>query len=272
MRHCIFCPKKADSKEHIWSKWILDLLPEAKDGVFTRFDREGKAHSRPAKKPEATARIVCEHDCNNGWMSTKLEGPMKSITSDIILNNKTKIFSSDDCRHIAEWAFKTTVLANHIDLPDEEEPFFSQETRYAFARNQSIPAGVHVWLSQRNAGHLTATYRSIKRIQQPAGPIAPHLTRPPVSPYRFETYTCVLTVGYLLLQVVAARWTERPVRERLNFPTIRQAQALDNYASVLWPNNGFAVSWPPPLSVSNTLFESFWDRFNSFNLPEWMTP
>jgi hypothetical protein len=272
MRQCIFCHKKADSKEHIWSKWILDLLPEAKDGIFTRVDREGKSHPRKAKKPEVTARVVCERNCNNGWMSTKLEGPMKALTEDIILINKKKTFSPEDCRHIAEWAFKTTVLANHIDLPEGEQPFFPEETRHAFAYDQSMPAGVYVWISRRNAGHLTATYRSIKRVQQPSGPLTPHLSRPPVSPYRFETYTCVFTIGYLLLQIVAARWTERQVRERLDFPTIRQAQSFENYASVVWPNNGFLVSWPPLLPVGNTLFESFWDRFNSFNLPEWMTP
>lgn len=267
MRQCTFCPNKADSKEHIWSQWILDLLPKTRDGVFSRRLRDGTYHSRKVPRPEQTARIVCTK-CNTGWMSAKLEGPMKSLTSDIILDNKLKTFSREDCKHIAQWAFKTTILANHIDPPDE--PFFPEETRYAFARDLSIPRGVHVWLARRNAGHLKATYRSVQRLQQPSGTLTPHLIRPPESQYTFKTYTCSFSVGYLLVQVIAARWTKPEVAQQLDFPPIFQGEFFNSYSTSLWPNDGFCVEWPPMRAIDNTLFERFWDRFETFRLPPWM--
>ena len=267
-QQCIFCPKPADSKEHIWSKWILELLPKAENGIFTRVDSDGKVHSRKARKPDVSAKVVCEKDCNNGWMSTRLEGPMKAITSDIILTNKQKVFSPQDCAAIAAWAFKTTILANHMPL--RGEPFFPESERHAFARDLSIPAGVSVWIAQRNAGYLTATYRSIQRVQQPRGQLTPHLIRPPESPYMFKTYTCTFVIGFLLLQVVSARWAKREVSDRLNFPAVVQPEISEQYAATIWPNKGLSVSWPPPQAIGNAFFDKFWDRFETLNLPSWM--
>lgn len=266
MRTCVFCPRPADSREHIWSEWILRLLPEAKSAVFTRRFPDGTTKSWPAKKPVLSSALVCETACNNGWMSD-LEGTMKAATEDIILADKRKIFSPQECATIAAWAFKTTVLANHLDL--EGEPYFSTEQRYGFARDLTIPNGVQVWIAQRDAGHLTATWRSTHRIQQPETPLAPYLTTLPVSPYRFEHYTCTFVVGFLLLQVIAVRWTDSHVRQRLDYPTITQAKAFDKHAIPIWPNTRSA-HWPPPLPINNQLMEIYWDRFDKFTLPSWM--
>ena len=263
---CIFCPNPADSKEHIWSDWILKLLPEGKDGIFTRMDRDGVIHTRKALKPDVTAKVVCEKDCNNGWMSRKLEEPMKAATSDIILANKRKAFTSDECVSMAAWAFKTTVLANHIGL--ENEPFFPDWERHAFARNLSIPFGVQVWLAQRNAGYLTGTFRSIQRFQQESGPIMPHLIRPPDSPYMFKSYTCTFVIGLLAIQVLALRWAQSDLRRGFGDPA---PKIIDNgrfaeHVIPIWPNYGFSAVWPPARSVNNDEFETFWDRFETFRV------
>ncbi|MGZ7060582.1 MAG: hypothetical protein ACXVJU_14945, partial [Candidatus Angelobacter sp.] len=228
---------------------------------------EGSSHSRKVTKPDQRVRMVCT-DCNTGWMSTNLEEPMKAATSDIILVNKRKTFSPQDCGAIAAWAFKTTILANHIEL--RGGPFFPMDERSAFAHDRSIPKGVHVWIAQRNAGYLKATYRSIQRLQQPSGALTPHLVRPPDSPYAFKTYTCTFSIGYLLLQVIAARWAKREVAQRLDFPPVFQPEVFKSYATTIWPNTGFSVGWPPHGAIDNTLFERFWDRFKTFNIPPWM--
>lgn len=171
-RQCIFCAHKADSKEHIWSEWILSIVPET-DGLFVRRSADGTVKRFPARKPELTIGIVCKRKCNNGWMSAKLEAPMKAATEDIIVHNKVKTFSKNECAAMAAWAFKTTILANHMNL--HGEPFFSIEQRHTFARDLTIPPGVHVWLARRDAGAFTATYWSEQSTKQPAGPVAPHL-------------------------------------------------------------------------------------------------
>jgi hypothetical protein len=111
-----------------------------------------------------------------------------------------------------------------------------------------------------NAGAKT-TYLTAER---------PHLIRPPESQYTFKTYTCSFSVGYLLLQVIAARWTKPEVAQQLDFPPIFQGEFFNSYSTSLWPNDGFCVEWPPMRAINNTLFERFWDRFETFRLPPWM--
>jgi hypothetical protein len=269
-RQCIFCPNKADSQEHIWSDWILRLLPETKDGLFVRKFADGRKKYYPSRKPKLTIGVVCERNCNNGWMNAKLEGPMKSATEDIIIHDNRKILSRNQCATIAAWAFKSTILANHMN--PHGEPFFSVEQRRAFAHDLTIPRGVHIWLARRDAGAFTATYWSEQSTKQPATPITPHLKVLPFSPYRFETYVCVLSVGYLLLQVVAARWTERKVADLVGFPTIAQHEFFNDYSIPIWPDkSSVPVSWPPLHSVGNDLFNTFMKRFRTLNIPSWMT-
>jgi hypothetical protein len=264
-KECIFCPRKPDSKEHIFSDWILELLPETKWGVIRR-SSDGTFKSTSAIAPDIRAKLVCERNCNNGWMSTMLEGPMKNATADIILHPKSKTLTTAEVRAISNWAFKTTVLANHMD---GGEPFFANEQRYQFAADQTIPRGVSVWLARRNSGMLSATFRSLNRVTKMQYPIKPHLINPPSSPYDFECYECMLCVGYLLLQVVATRWTNRKVSDLLDFPPITQGEFFDDYAIPLWPNHR-SIVWPPRRSVGNDLIAEYWNRFEHLNIPDWM--
>lgn len=266
-KQCIFCHRRADSKEHIWSQWILDELPE-KPGIFTQRFPNGTTRTWPTNKPELTVGIVCERHCNNGWMNAKLEGPMSRLTKDILIRKTKKTFSASDCSSIAAWAYKTAILANHMTKAPE---FFTKEERYAFAHNQAIPAGVNIWLAQRNPVHLQARFVSLWDTQQPQMPIMPHLTTLPVHPYRFDLYTCVLSVGYLLLQVAAAKWTNRQVAQTVNFPPIFQGQFFESYSIPIWPiERDFVANWPTPLGVGNDLFEMFCERFKTLNVPRWM--
>jgi len=267
MRECIFCGNKADSKEHIWSDWILDILPEAESGKFTSLMPDGTVKSWSISKPKKTVGIVCERACNNGWMSTKLEAPMSAIASDIIVDNHRKTFSASDCKTISAWAFKTAVLLDYSR--NRKKHFFQVQQRRSFAKTLSIPSGVHVWIGKRNAGSLTATCKSIWRTQQPPGPLAPHLTTPPPALYGMETYDCVFSVGYLLLQIVATRWANRKVANSLNPPSINQGKFFDNYATQIWPSVG-TVRWPPPLSIGNDMIDRFVLRFDELKVPPWM--
>lgn len=85
-------------------------------------------------------------------------------------------------------------------------------------------------------------------------------------------YVCVVCVGYLLLQVVAARWTDRKVTKSLNFPTILQGEFFNDYSIPIWPlQSGVTVRWPPLRSVGNDLFDTFLKRFRTLSVPTWMT-
>jgi hypothetical protein len=268
-RICIFCPNKADSKEHVISDWMLKILPEAKDGKFTIKLPDGSFKTLNIGKPLQKAGVVCER-CNNNWMSTKLETPMKAATEKLILDKHSKIFSDPECDAISKWMFKALLVGNHMNRDDPE--FFDQEARYSFAKDQTIPRGVHVWYGRRDAGHLTTTMRSVRRTQQRQQPIAPHLTTLPESPHRFEIYNSTFVIGWLLLQVTATRWTNPQKAGTLYPPTITQDQVFDEYAIPIWPpQRRLRAKWPPPKAIDTPTFEFFWDRWQTgFTIPEWM--
>ncbi len=266
-RQCIFCPQKADSKEHIWSQWILDILPE-KPGQFRQRLHNGTTRTWPAKKPELTMGFVCKRNCNNGWMQAKLEGPMKAATKDILIHYSKKVFTDGECSAISAWAFKTSVIASYMTKAPE---FFSLEQRYAFAHDLSIPPGVFVWIAHRDVGHLQARFITFYDTQQAERPVMPHLRELPVSPYRFDIYTCVLSIGNLLLQITAAKWTDRKIAKTLDFPSILSSKFFESYATPIWPPPRLcAAIWPPPRSLGNDLFDTFCERFKRFTIPPWM--
>ena len=245
----------------------MKILPSSTDGVYTRQLPDGTSVKSPMSKPDVRARVVCVSD-NNGWMSRRLEVPMKRATEDILIHNKQKTFSPDDCMTIATWAFKTTLLANHMSMPGE--PFFSKEQRHDFARDLTIPKGVHIWLARRNAGHLTTLFRSRQNSMQPYTPPAPHLINMPVSRYRFDSYDCLFTVGYLMLQVFAAKWTNPQAADYQVFPLITHDLSYREYSIQIWPKSGLSVDWPPPQAIGNELLEGFWNRTHRLTLPAWM--
>lgn len=225
--------------------------------------RNGTLKTWRTKKPVLEAAIVCQRNCNNGWMNAKLEGPMKMAVEGIILHNTHKKFTREECATIAAWGFKTTVLANHIHDPGDNA-FFSVGQRRAFAQGLSMPRGVQVWIARRNAGYLTATFESrlLDSKPKPEQLSANSI----ILPYAFEIYCCVISIGYLLIQVTATKWAERKIADLLDNPSIATNQEFDGYAIPVWPNmNGF--DWPPPHAIGNDLFPKFRGRFDKINIP-----
>lgn len=231
---------------------------------------DGSLKTTRLKKPVQTAGVVCE-SCNNGWMSNRLEKPMQKATESIILNKQEKTFSPDECRAMASWAFKTTVIANHMTRG--EDHFFTEAQRRKFADDQTIPTNIHVWLARRNAGHFTTAFRAERITKRPAAPLMPHLVSLPPTPYEFQIYSCTLVAGWLCLQVAATRWTKREIAKSRNPPTIEQDKAFDDYSFPIWSPNkeSSSVRWPPVYALGDVNFATFWKRWErELNLPSWM--
>jgi hypothetical protein len=246
----------------------LEILPEAKDGIFTQRFPDGSEVVRHQPKPELTVGKVCDRNCNNGWMSAKLEGPMKSATAEIILKNTRKVFSASECKTIAAWAFKTTVLANHMYLRRDEQPLFSYKQRRSFARDLSIPPGVQVWIAQRNAGYVTARYMSTLRIMEPPPSTNSrfHNIPLPVIVFRFTTAYFPSVIFCCRSHPQGGHSGKSPIV--LIFPPLHRVSSL---IAKLFPfglrldlSNG-----PPPSAVGNNLFPIFCERFKDFTLPWW---
>lgn len=104
--YCVFCDGPGLSKEHIWSDWITQILPEQTDLstqtiIGERLDTRAKTsiieirklHQNKTKISQKVVRKVCTK-CNNGWMGSvvneaknpalkMIEGEWNAITPDM---------------------------------------------------------------------------------------------------------------------------------------------------------------------------------------------
>jgi hypothetical protein len=131
----------------------------------------------------------------------------------------------------AAWAFKTAVVVDHMRTT--HRPFFPPDTRQAFMETLTPPEGVQVWLGKfvghrARRGHFTTHY------------LSPRTAR--LNDFQF--YVVTFLAGYVIFQVVAARWAKRTRRTR-PLPLLTHEQDWNRVVAKIWPGDGTPVQWPP---------------------------
>lgn len=102
MKRCAFCPRPADSPEHIFSDWMIELLPKGQFYICDeRIVTKDEYIRYQRRKIRFAARTVCT-PCNNGWMSD-LEGALKAAIGNVLIGHwgEVKIFTPDQLKIIA---------------------------------------------------------------------------------------------------------------------------------------------------------------------------
>ena len=230
---CAFCPNTADiTGEHIWSDWINRIVPTG------RFRFTWDSHTETPRTYltallNSKLPVVCR-TCNNGWMSNLEEKHAKPAMADLIVSDKTVLLGPERLKSIANFAFKSAVIADHARVPDPileaRPPFFTTQARYAFRRSLAIPGAVQMWL----AAFEESRYGIFRAIYYPS----PADVEP-----GFEIFVLTFGAGFLLFQVVAARWL------RAGLPNLRvgvtQGEGWDKVSVPFSPPTGCSVSWPP---------------------------
>src|SRR5580765_2772180 len=122
MQKCAFCTRTADSGEHIFSDWMIKLLPPKVQWQMRERLESGEYVTYKQKKVNLKAKVVCT-PCNNRWMSEFEDKHLKPAVGELLLDNKTATFQAKEIAAISAHAFKTTVIANHKKL--REPPFFA---------------------------------------------------------------------------------------------------------------------------------------------------
>ncbi len=150
-RECIFCDSQDLSKEHIYSKWLFDLIKPDK-GVFTPsfhiiekstsnelIDRflEDKSDGRVIRYNDFTLKQVCKN-CNNGWMS-ELESSVKTIIFNLENdeNNSVSNINIEDALTLSQWAILKIMLAS---LASQKKIYFNKMS-YNLIKKAIIPEG-----------------------------------------------------------------------------------------------------------------------------------
>ena len=193
--------------------------------------------------------VVCR-SCNNNWMSNLEDKHAKPAMADLIVSDKPTSLDPERLKSIANFAFKSAVIADHVRVPDRtleaSPPFFTAHARYAFRESLTIPDNVQMWLAafeERRYGIFRAIYYPSPAKTVPA----------------FESYALTFGVGFLLLQVVASRSLETSTRA-FGFD-VTQGEGWDLFSVPFWPARGRPILWPPNGQLSIALANRFADRW-----------
>ena len=228
MKKCAFCRHPADSPEHIFSDWMLALLPPEQRFVCNeRIVSRDEYISFPRRKLRFVAKTVCTR-CYNGWMS-RLESALKKVIGNVLVDwDKTAVFTPEKLQVIAAFAFKTLVIANHKNLAGRS--FFTYAQRSLFRRRLVIPEGVDVWMATRHqiAGKYYGFWKSV-------GGQSANRKR---FPYGFSMYSCTWNFQNILLQAVATKWKSYALRKIAPPLTFAQDERLNPACIHIWPFKG----------------------------------
>jgi hypothetical protein len=174
----------------------------------------------------------------------------------MILYGHSTILQESDLHSIAAFAFKTTVVANHMRL--YRKPFFTDVERRHFARELEIPDGFQMWLSSRKSiAARTGIFKSSYGVHR----------HPRCG---FEFYTCTFGIGYFVFQTVSGHWTSRKAKRSFAYRGVKQGTSMSDYAIPAWPFSR-PVAWPPLRPVTDSMIADFCNRFDKLDVPLWMT-
>jgi hypothetical protein len=239
--------------EHIWSNWLEKVFGEHKYN-FSRIEHD--SNNKPlitaewrAVSVNLKAHVVCD-TCNNRWMSD-LETETKAVTSEMIVNGKSRSLSVKDIVIISAFAFKTAVVVDHMNMYSKggRRPltgsFFRRSDRENFRKFLVFPDNVHIWLAEFREGDAAS------------GRLRPYYFHNKTGPWKnFHFFVVSYVVGHLVFQIVCPRpagisWHAR------NFPPLVQSSEWNPRSTLIWPNRGFEVDWPPPHYLIDKAINAF---------------
>jgi hypothetical protein len=243
-RRCIFCDNAVNSGEHIWPRWMRDLLKRpghikrteiahdysrrgAPFGTVSRWTSNGATHQKKV-------HVVCAA-CNNGWMNRQYETPNRRFLEPMLLG-KSLSLDTDAQHSIAQWvALKVLVVEQDPDGGQRPTPIFDRRSRIAFKKTGKIPNGFRIWLAARGGEewHDSLT-RSSGRIV-----LLPKLTAPAdfvPAGQRRNTQAVTWGAGHLLVHALAVTY---PYLDR------RLLWEGPSGGPQIWPLRGSTIQWPP---------------------------
>lgn len=143
---CVFCGGGPLSGEHLWPDWIRKMYPELDEqGLHWRGPRD----SPNTWKENAFNRkvnVVCREHCNNGWMSTQVEGPASRVLGPMLKGKRVPLRPNSQAT-LARWAFKSVLMGAQTVSANDVVP----ESHYKeFYRVKNPPKTTVVWLGFRH--------------------------------------------------------------------------------------------------------------------------
>lgn len=249
-RKCAFCPKPADSGEHLWDAWICRLpLFQGKHSYFReQLLPDPQIRQWRAARMDRKKKTVCEK-CNNEWMSDIVNHHAKPCIERMIRSDCRIELTPKCVLSIAIFAFLKAVIGDH--LSQSRQRFFSMTARSTFRRSLSLPPNMQVWLGCIGA---LDPHNAIFRMKY-------GYTNPNFKP-SMEIYTFTWGVGRLAIQLASLKYKDTRLRNKRFVPILPRHQPFfEQFAIPIWPSEGNAVVWPPRNHLSNAFLDKFSNRF-----------
>ena len=225
-RQCLFCTNSVNSKEHVWSDWILEDLKLATSVRIT----VGKKPSVWIDKPEIKIKCVCK-TCNNEWMSDLETSNKPAIRA--MMNDDSCYLTEKDQHRIALWAVMKAMVVDTVNR--DRKCFYSTLERTQLRTPTSvIPVGTLVWL-----GRFT-----VKAFHAGGADVWGQIDEIPKA---FQCCVTTIVVGHLVCQILSAHVLQSLPYQKIGVGC--KYGAWDVNLLDIWPING-PLQWPPELSFT----------------------
>ena len=245
---CAFCPESANlTGEHLFADWIDKILTKATTHyTFHEIDSATLEYRKWSRRHlDRKAKVVCG-DCNNTWMSD-IDNAARNTLKDVIRYRAPVSFLPSGVESIAAFAMKNALVADYTYT----SPFFTSNQRGQFKKSRKFPPGTYIWFG------AVAPDRVSRH-----GICSTLYGKPNVDASNsIETYVFTWAAESLLLQLVAARWTNILTLSRSGPPELWQDAPLNDVFVPFWPAAPSHVAWPPARYVSHKDLHAIAERF-----------
>lgn len=249
MRSCIFCERRATSKEHAWPMWLMQRIGATEGGrVEAQRGRQAPMTWR-AGNASLTVRCVCA-SCNSGWMSD-LENRVKPIVERLFTEQPVALDRYDQTT-LAVWAGKNAMVYETLRL--DSPHFFSSLDRKTLGETMSLPPHTSVWLAKCVGDAVIFCSAS------ELGGFAD------ASGEEVRAYVTTMSFGPLAIQVVCGQLPDSFPRSVRVTASMRPGP-WHELTLPIWPIQSEQVAWPASVGLSGELgLDAFSKRWGPVNL------
>ena len=229
-KQCSFCANEANSKEHLWSDWILQRL-----GTQPTRIKMGKAPATAMDHSVVEVRCVCRVLCNAGWMSA-LEVENIPIIGRLMENTSTPLDTKQQTS-LALWAVMKAMVLDAVNAKKRGH-FFTRNECETLRLQRKIPDKTVVQIG----AYIRKGYSADGTIVWLDFPNAPKAAKASVSTF---------VIGHLVIQAVTVHHEPEHENDPVGTVAIGDGE-WDKLLLRIWPVGAQPVTWPPHATFDNS--------------------
>lgn len=157
---CVFCDTRGRlSKEHIFSRWLQDIVPKSGLSRHEVRHAHGDQHpraatprkgklSRPGDLLAQTLRIACK-GCNETWMSQVVNEARPTVAA--LVSGRWPQLTRTSAAQLATWAVLTTIV---LEFADDTTRTTTPIERRFIRSHKAPPPNWRVWIAPHDHSQL----------------------------------------------------------------------------------------------------------------------